>query len=388
LIISLIVVIPALEIHSITAAIGFTGKEKGKWLIGLVLDMAGLGLWLACFWSIGKIVLESHQLHATSTSDDTNAWNFYRRWLVMHKTEHGLSQGSLERIGLIGIWSMASLAGFAAISSIFQSFGARVRRVTETDLARKQAGLDATTELLSAKESRLRALERRISTLPPSAPSLLTRLASTIRPDTATTELLTLRMEISGLEAMASSLTSSLSLLRSRLASQRRSTTALGRVCNSTSYLFSLYCIYRILATTLATFRRWWHPTASFASTDPITNALALIAKIYDPTLDRLAWSRQIAFLLSGVMLLASFNAVWQTVLLFARFAPPRFLANARAGNAAALLVAQISATYVISSALLLRTNLPREMGSVIEGALGAPLDVGMCERMFEGTFL
>ena len=71
----------------------------------------------------------------------------------------------------------------------------------------------------------------------------------------------------------------------------------------------------------------------------------------------------------------------------FSRFAPAKVLVSARRGTFA-LLVAQICATYVVSSALLLRTNLPREMGSVIEGALGAPLDVGVCERMFEGWFL
>lgn len=86
-------------------------------------------------------------------------------------------------------------------------------------------------------------------------------------------------------------------------------------------------------------------------------------------------------------MLLASFNAVLQTVLLFSRFAPQKLLVAAKRGTFA-LLVAQICATYVVSSALLLRSNLPREMKSVIEGALGAPLDVGVCERMFEGWFL
>lgn len=388
LVASLIVVIPALEIHSITAALGLTGREKGRWLIGLLLDVLGMAIWLAGFWSLGKIVLESHQLHDnTSNADTSSAWYFYRRWLVMHKTSHGLSQGSLERIGIIGISLMASLAGFAAISSIWQSFGARHRKVTETDLARKQAGLEATSDLLAAKESRLRALERRLS-YNPAEKSLMTRLTSSFRPNAETQELLSLQMEISGLETMQSSLASSLSLLRSRLRSQRAATTPFGRVCLTTSYIFSLYCIYRILATSLATFRRWWHPQATFASTDPITNSLALIAAMYDPTLDRAAWSRQIAFLLSGLMLLLSFNAVLQTVILFSRFAPKTLLQGGRLKGNFALLVAQICATYVVSAALLLRTNLPREMGSVIEGALGAPLDVSMCERMFETTFL
>lgn len=53
-----------------------------------------------------------------------------------------------------------------------------------------------------------------------------------------------------------------------------------------------------------------------------------------------------------------------------------------------ALIIAQISATYVISSALLLRSNLPREVGSVISEALGSPLEASFVDRWFESWFL
>ena len=84
-------------------------------------------------------------------------------------------------------------------------------------------------------------------------------------------------------------------------------------------------------------------------------------------------------------MLLASFNSALQTFLLFARLLPS-VLHQLRANFA--LLISQISATYVISSALLLRSNLPPEMKSAISDALGAPLETGFTERWFEGWFL
>lgn len=84
-------------------------------------------------------------------------------------------------------------------------------------------------------------------------------------------------------------------------------------------------------------------------------------------------------------MLLASFNSVLQTSLLFARLVPS-ILQHARANFA--LLISQIAATYVISSALLLRSNLPSEMKSAISDALGAPLEPGFTEKWFEGWFL
>jgi hypothetical protein len=149
--------------------------------------------------------------------------------------------------------------------------------------------------------------------------------------------------------------------------------------------MFALYCAYRILATSVTTLRRFSSSNASFASSDPINNFLAVLAKHWDPTIDRVAWSRTISFLLSGVILLLSFNAVLQTFYLFSR-AAPGILQHAQANFA--LLISQIAATYVISSALLLRSNLPVEMKSAISDALGAPLEPSFTERWFEGWFL
>ena len=64
----------------------------------------------------------------------------------------------------------------------------------------------------------------------------------------------------------------------------------------------------------------------------------------------------------------------------------PSLLYQAQANIA--LIIAQVSATYVISSALLLRSNLPPEMKSVVSEALGSPLDPGFVDRWFEGWFM
>lgn len=184
---------------------------------------------------------------------------------------------------------------------------------------------------------------------------------------------------------MRTTLHNSITVLQNRRQTQLRSHTAYGRLLNLFSFVFALYCFYRIGATTVTTLRRFSSPNTSFSNSDPINNFLALLAKHWDPTLDRVAWSRTISFLLSGVMLLASFNSVVQTFFLFARFLPS-ILHHARANFA--LLISQIAATYVISSALLLRSNLPNEMKSAISDALGAPLEPRFTERWFEGWFL
>lgn len=255
--------------------------------------------------------------------------------------------------------------------------------MSETDIARKQAGLDATNDMLLTKESRLRAVERKLSDAPQEG--FMSRVVGSIRGNPDAQERKTLQLEIQGLETMRTTLQNSLFSLHSRRQNQLRSHTAHGRLLNLFSFLFSLYCLYRIGATTFTTLRRFSSPNTSFSNSDPINNFLAILAKTWDPTLDRVAWSRTISFLLSGVMLLASFNSVLQTFLLFARILPS-ILQHARANFA--LLISQIAATYVISSALLLRSNLPSEMKSAISEALGAPLEPAFTERWFEGWFL
>ncbi|KAF2727954.1 hypothetical protein EJ04DRAFT_516952 [Polyplosphaeria fusca] len=360
----LVIATPALEIHSVISGAGWS-FERGSRKMAWILEGLGLGIWLVGFWYLGRSFLGSY-LHEES----------YIR-------NHSLSEGCLERIGVIGISLMASLAGFAAVSSLWQTFGAKYRPVTESDIARKQAGLEATNDMLTAKENRLKSVQRKLMETPQEG--FMSRVVGSIRGNSDIQERNTLQLEIQGLETMRTTLQNSMMSLQSRRQAQLRSHTAYGRFLNAISFLFAIYCFYRITATTYTTVRRFSSPNTSFSNSDPINNFLAILAKHWDPSLDRVAWSRTISFLLSGVMLLASFNSVLQTFLLFARVVPG-ILHHARANFA--LLISQISATYVISSALLLRSNLPNEMKSAISDALGAPLAPAFTERWFEGWFL
>jgi hypothetical protein len=110
----LIVATPALEIHSIVSGAGLnvTGEQKGQRRAAWLLECCGLATWLASFWYLGRGFLGAYLQEES----------------YLH--EHTFSEGCLERIGIIGISLMASLAGFAAISSLWQTFGAKYRLVS------------------------------------------------------------------------------------------------------------------------------------------------------------------------------------------------------------------------------------------------------------------
>ncbi|KAI9890144.1 MAG: hypothetical protein M1814_004425 [Vezdaea aestivalis] len=364
----LLLFIPALEIYALLRSLGyvFIGPTRSRFHISWLLALASFALYLTAFWHLGSQLPHTHARHGQS---------------VKAKAE-SLSEACLERIGVVGISLMALLSGFASVSAPATTLFTRARPVSETDISRKQAGLDSTEEMLVAKRSRLRALDKKMTGAPPEG--FMTRVMGSIRGNADATERSAILMEISGLETMQLSLSTSVSSLQQRHTTQLRSKTATGRLILTAAHLFALYCLYRIGTTTLSVFRRWLSPKTSFSS-DPITSFLALLTAHVDPTLDRAAWSRQIAFFLSGILLLASFSSAAQTISLLSRFMP-KLVRAARANSA--LLVAQIVATYVVSSALLLRSSLPKDVGSVVSEALGAPLELAFVDMWFEGWFL
>lgn len=367
----LILAIPFLEIHSIISSAGydFTGAGKGRLRLAWVLQTLGFSVWMTGFWWSGAWLLgRSGQSRATESSQS-------------------LSEASLERIGVIGISVMSLLSGFASVSSPWQNFFSRPKPVTEASIARKSAGLEATQDMLAAKRSLLRALEQKMSLAP--TESFFQRAVGSIRGNADATERQTLLLEISGLETMAVSLTTSHANLQSRLQQQHRARTPTGRLLITASYIFSLFCLYRIATTTLTFLRRslssYSYTSGSFTTSDPVDNILALLARHYDPHLDQAAWARQISFLLSGIILFASFSSVMQTFHLFARFLPS-LLKTIQANLA--LVVAQVCATYVISAALMLRGMMPGAVVGEGLGALGGKEGVSWVDGWFERWFL
>lgn len=377
----LIVIIPFLEFQSLISGSGWsfqktaTGRvPRTAWL----LQFAVFGLWLFAFWSLGNLVpVGSEFMHSSHTVESPN------------ETAGGLARACLERIGVIGISLMALLSGFASVSSPWHTFGTPTSRkpVTDADIARKQAGLDATNEMLITKRHRLQTLQRKVASEKSSAQNtgFLTKVVGSFRGSGDATEISGLKLEISGLQAMEANLSTTLSQLRSRQANSARAATPLGKLLVIPTYVFSIYCMYRIAATVVTTLRRFYLPSSSFSSSDPINRFLGLIAKHWDPKLDQIAWARQISFLLSGVILAASANSALQTFHLFAKWTPG-LLYQAQANFA--LLIGQISAIYVISAALLMRSNLPKEVGSAVGDVLESALEPGFVDRWFEGWFL
>ena len=357
----LVIAIPLLGIYSVVSKSGYRLDSSSKsrrlaWLF----EATGYLIFLAIFWTIGT-------------------------WLPQTDNKHtqNLLQACLDRLGITGVALMALLSGFASVSAIWANFGPKQKLVNEPDITRKQTGLDTTLDMIREKRARLRFVEGHIAATP--TKGWISGMMSTFRGNTETQEKQTLEMEIQGLETMSGSLSSALTIMKQRYTDQQRSSTTLGRAFLAFQYSFSIYCIYRICTTSITITRRIFSKSRT-SDSDPVTYAIALFARHVYPNLDQEGWTQQISFLLSGVMLLASFSAVTQTFHLFERVMPGAVRATR---TNFALLISQVSGMYVISSALMLRGMMPKEVGSVINGALGSGmLDPAWLQKWFDGFFM
>ncbi|KAL8663417.1 MAG: hypothetical protein Q9202_003936, partial [Teloschistes flavicans] len=205
----LVVVIPSLQIHSVISAAGwdFTGKTRGRLRLAWILQFVSTVSWLVAFWWTGEQLLAKASTASASSQGNSKSQT--------------LSEACLSRIGIIGISFMALLSGFASVSAPWQNFFSKHRPVTETDVARKAAGLEATNDMLAAKQSRLRALDRKMSDFPQDK-GFFQKAMGSIRGNADLAELKALEMEIKGLETMASSLSASHNMLATRRQQQNR----------------------------------------------------------------------------------------------------------------------------------------------------------------------
>jgi Abscisic acid G-protein coupled receptor len=186
---------------------------------------------------------------------------------------------------------------------------------------------------------------------------------------------------------MHSSLQSQYSALQSMYSRQLHRNSPLGIFSLLTRHSFAIYCIYRILATTYSTLRRFLlgKPTLT-PNEDPLSRILAILTKAWISTtnvpLDIEAYRRLIGFTLVGVVIAGSINAVMSTIQRVSKSTPLN-------PATATLCISWLSGTYFVSTAVMLRSNLPEKYVGGIGNALGgsSSLRRGIFEEWFDIVF-
>ncbi|KAF5102736.1 hypothetical protein D0Z00_000228 [Geotrichum galactomycetum] len=253
-------------------------------------------------------------------------------------------------------------------------------------------------------------------------------------------------MELDGLNKVRDSLANDLETLQNNYKTQTMRKTTIGKLVSKAYIIFAVYCLYRLVtilllrnpvsrAKTLIKLSMSTHSSAgllsgsaitggsgvaadssiiassasenslSIAQSDALAITIAHLAVKFSSYSDLDAWTRQIGFILSGFLFIGSISSALTTFNSLSRAFPflkheNLFLRSAIQNYSHAntnvnptvkgfglLIVAQVCSIYILSTSLLLRSNLPKEMGTAITAGLGAPLDTVFVESLFDTCF-
>ncbi|KAI0758814.1 Abscisic acid G-protein coupled receptor-domain-containing protein [Fomes fomentarius] len=251
---------------------------------------------------------------------------------------HSVLASTLSRLTVIGIVILGALSGFGAIDTAWDFFPVFSRSAkahpTDEEVRNAEAGLQRVREDLARRQKDLQTLEATKKNDVQSSNWLSRAL-----PTFGSSESSQLAQEITGLQSLEYEMSRKLDVLKQRQAGAKFARTVAGRMFNWGGRLFAVYCVYRILNSTVNLVLPRSAPTPGGETTsnaDLVSLVLAYMLSFL-PFVhlapDKVAViSRQISLALVGAIILSSIRRVLRGVArpLARRVA---HAAHARAGH-------------------------------------------------------
>ncbi|ANB15812.1 hypothetical protein AWJ20_3456 [Sugiyamaella lignohabitans] len=315
------------------------------------------------------------------------------------------SESVITRIVFVGVTAMAILCGISTVSAPYTVFISKPSPVSQADIDRLDGAITTTGALIETKRHTIHTLRLKLShrVHTSSSTNLMLKVLSTLRVgagDELANEIKALDTEIDSLQSMKSDLERDYASLKAKYHNQQYSLTFQGRLKTKLYFVFAVYCLYRFINIMLIRnpFISSWNisrriygsssASASKGESDALVMSLAHMVQLISPQSEIEALSRQIGFAVSGLLFLASISSVATTFSTLSKALPfLNFRKHSNHHGAGAnipltgLVISQVLAVYVISTSLLLRSNLPSKMSSAITSALSSPLNVSSVQE-------
>ena len=350
----LIFVLPLANFYLMASSVGLSRRRAA------VVGALALCLYLYGFWRVGDgFPILNSEKHS------------------MFSIEHAVS-----RIGVVGVSVMGVLSGYGAVNCPYTYLNYFMSQPEDEALAEKERRLARTVDLILAKKKRLAMMRRQAASRGAAdgagaASGGLARFLSSVvwsdgGSDDVFSQLAELERETQGAEEQARQTFLDINFMleeRQRIAFSK---TLRGRYFNLLGYFFSVYCIYKMVMSTVnIIFNR-------VARLDPIT----LFFKYAMVDVDVEFWSQYISFVLIGVIIITSVRGLLMSMMrLFHRFS------GAGSHNVVVLLLAHIMGMYFVSSVILVRMNLPIQYRYMISKVLG-DIEFTFFHRWFDVIFM
>lgn len=323
----------------------------------LPLALVCLGLFLHLFWTIGDPFPILTQEHGVLS------------------IEQGIS-----RIGVCGVWVMAALSGYGAVSCPYNYLATFRSKVDEQEVSDLKQRLPLVMQQILQKkkwivckkmeEQALRGVSSRassssgwvwwVSWIPFIGP-LLRRLNSDSRLLDVQLKIEALEAEVRGLQMVQKDLFLELSELLEYQQMLQFSKSLEGRFFNLIGYFFAGYCVYKIVMTTINIILR------RVGKIDPISRGLHIFIMIMGYEIDHEFWSQTLSFVTAGVLVLCTVRGFMKNFVLkmFESYS------SSVSSNCVVLLLVEVMGMYFISAVMLMRMNIPYEYRRIIADVLG-----------------
>ncbi|KAI9304327.1 Abscisic acid G-protein coupled receptor-like domain-containing protein [Cunninghamella echinulata] len=152
-------------------------------------------------------------------------------------------------------------------------------------------------------------------------------------------------------------------LNRGRLRSQY-SRTWRGKCQNGINFIFTIYCIYKLLVTSINVLLQ------RTGSGDPISNTLSLMLSHFgnDTNIDTKFWSQQLSFWFAGIIVFGSVRGLLNLLSKILRSFSHKISIST---SNILLFIAHMMGMYFLSSVLMMQINLPPNYRYLISSTLG-----------------
>lgn len=311
----------------------------------VVTSLALLLVYLYAFWRLGAVLDEPDAMRPTATA------------ILLAPTAFFSIRNFVSRVSLLGVMVMAILSGFGAVNCPYEYLSVFWRRIGEDEIAFLEKRLLHNMEILLAKKKR-RAFEQRAvarrriagDAQSTSARSLLNPLGWFRRNAKEGSYIKDLDAEIETLESLSRELFLEIHDMRDAQDRSKRAQTLRGRVFNLFGYVLSVFCVYKMIMSTInVVFRR-------NREKDPITDAIEKLLYVW-PSVSlwiNLRFISEVASLaLVGILVFTQTRGFLLTLVKIFRA-----WSSIVSSNSAVLWLAHLMGMYFVSSFVLMRMNL------------------------------